>query len=190
MALPRISDHQNEGRGHKIPHPASTNFDDSISSPANKRLKRHESTDSSLSRKSSEDEDLGYLSPPKHVPREIVDSEEDSDGDDVPLSQTELESSLPSISADKKAIDEYEALGKTKQAPAGFLQESPSSYGPVYRKSSIYVDAFNLALETVLEEERHLFDESEIAIFEHWRSLSYEGQYLYGVVSSRGAHTH
>jgi Fanconi-associated nuclease 1 len=45
-------------------------------------------------------------------------------------------------------------------------------------KSSIYVDAFNLALETVLEDERHLFDEKEIEVFKQWRELEYEAQYL------------
>ena len=46
-------------------------------------------------------------------------------------------------------------------------------------KSSIYVDAFNLALETVLDEESHLFNEAEMEIFTQWRELSYESQYLY-----------
>ncbi|KAH7364599.1 VRR-NUC domain-containing protein [Rhexocercosporidium sp. MPI-PUGE-AT-0058] len=46
-------------------------------------------------------------------------------------------------------------------------------------KSSIYVDAFNLALETVLKDEGHLFDEKEMEVFELWRQLDYEAQYLY-----------
>ena len=45
-------------------------------------------------------------------------------------------------------------------------------------KSSIYVDAFNLALETVLEDEGHLFDEKEMEVFTQWRGLEYEAQYL------------
>ena len=45
-------------------------------------------------------------------------------------------------------------------------------------KSSIYVDAFNLALETVLDDERHLFDEKEMEVFNQWRVLHYEAQYL------------
>ncbi|TQS39008.1 hypothetical protein Golomagni_00473 [Golovinomyces magnicellulatus] len=45
-------------------------------------------------------------------------------------------------------------------------------------KSSIYVDAFNLALETVLEDERHLFDIKELQIFAYWKELNYEAQYL------------
>lgn len=46
-------------------------------------------------------------------------------------------------------------------------------------KSSIYVDAFNLALDTVLEDETHLFDGKEMAVFDQWRGLDYEAQYLY-----------
>jgi Fanconi-associated nuclease 1 len=45
-------------------------------------------------------------------------------------------------------------------------------------KSSIYVDAFNLALDAVLEDEGHLFDEKEMEVFSQWRSLEYEAQYL------------
>lgn len=41
------------------------------------------------------------------------------------------------------------------------------------------MDAFNLALDTVLEEESHLFDEAETKVFEDWKALSYEAQYLY-----------
>ena len=37
---------------------------------------------------------------------------------------------------------------------------------------------FNLALDTVLDEESHLFDEAEKAVFEQWRALNYEAQYL------------
>lgn len=43
---------------------------------------------------------------------------------------------------------------------------------------SFYVDAFNLALETVLDEESHLFDEKEMMIFDKWKQLNYEAQYL------------
>ncbi|KAJ2897275.1 uncharacterized protein MKZ38_004829 [Zalerion maritima] len=46
-------------------------------------------------------------------------------------------------------------------------------------QSSIYVDAFNLALNTVLEDESHLFDTRETTVFEAWRGLEYEAQYLY-----------
>ena len=45
-------------------------------------------------------------------------------------------------------------------------------------ESSIYVDAFNLALDTVLEDESHLFDERERRVFDEWKRLDYESQYL------------
>jgi len=45
-------------------------------------------------------------------------------------------------------------------------------------RSSIYVDAFNLALETVLEDEAGLFDEMEIEVFNQWKALDYDAQYL------------
>ena len=55
-----------------------------------------------------------------------------------------LESSLPKI-LDAEAIAQTEDSGK--------------------RKSSLYVDAFNLTLDTVLEEERYLFCEKEHEVF-------------------------
>ncbi|KAJ5576255.1 hypothetical protein N7535_003181 [Penicillium sp. DV-2018c] len=94
----------------------------------------------------------------------------------IPSSQTELETSLPTIKVDEHAIEEYEAskheaeLGLHERLRDGSWQRG---------KSSIYVDAFNLALETVLGEESHLFNEAEMEIFRQWRELSYESQYLY-----------
>ena len=91
-------------------------------------------------------------------------------------SQTELETSLPAIKTDEAAIEEYERshndaeLGLHVRLRDGAWQKG---------KSSIYVDAFNLALETVLDEESHLFNEAEMEIFTQWRDLSYESQYLY-----------
>ncbi|KAL4895958.1 VRR-NUC domain-containing protein [Aspergillus ambiguus] len=97
-----------------------------------------------------------------------------------PNSQTELETSLPEILTDKQAIDEYENLrvSETEESAPGLhdrLRDGRWRKG----KSSIYVDAFNLALETVLEEEAHLFSEAEMEVFRQWRGLSYESQYLY-----------
>ncbi|PLB46024.1 hypothetical protein P170DRAFT_467193 [Aspergillus steynii IBT 23096] len=98
-----------------------------------------------------------------------------------PQSQTELESSLPALQADSEAIEEYE----TAHAVAAGQEEEPDLQSRMQNgkwrrgKSSIYVDAFNLALETVLDEEAHLFDEAEMEFFNQWRALSYESQYLY-----------
>ncbi|KAB8276543.1 VRR-NUC domain-containing protein [Aspergillus minisclerotigenes] len=107
---------------------------------------------------------------------------QEPEGDDLPFpgSQTELESSLPAIDADSHAIEEYEAsqsISDHEEEPGlrERLQDGKWRKG----KSSIYVDAFNLALETVLDEEAHLFDDAEMEVFKQWKELSYESQYLY-----------
>ncbi|GKZ20951.1 hypothetical protein AbraIFM66951_011310 [Aspergillus brasiliensis] len=101
------------------------------------------------------------------------------DGSEIPSnSQTELESSLPTIQADDRAIEEYEASHAVNENEPDLQQRLRDG---TWRKgrSSIYVDAFNLALETVLDEEAHLFDEAEMEVFRQWRELDYEAQYLY-----------
>lgn len=93
-------------------------------------------------------------------------------------SQTELETSLPEIETDEQAIQEYETSQAADNAESGLhvrLRDGVWKKG----KNSIYVDAFNLALETVLEEEPHLFSEAEMEVFTQWKDLSYESQYLY-----------
>ena len=180
----------NQMLGRKIPHPPSTKFDGEFKTPAAKRLKRHDSTDSSLSRQASDEEEPERFSPQRQLLREIPDSEADSDDDGeigVPLvRQTDLESALPPVRTDKEAIAEYEATRAAEEASAPDLNGRLGQRKWVQGKSSIYVDAFNLALETVLEDESHLFDEAETAVFEHWRSLSYEAQYLYVFAYSFG----
>lgn len=112
--------------------------------------------------------------------REIPDSEAESDEDEVfseSVQRTELESTLPPVKTDKEAVAEYEATRAAETSDLD-LQGRLGQRKWVQGKSSIYVDAFNLALETVLVDEAHLFDEAEIAVFESWRELSYEGQYL------------
>jgi len=49
--------------------------------------------------------------------------------------------------------------------------------------SSIYVDAFNLALDTVLKDEAYLFSPDEAEVFAKYRSLEYEAQHLYSPIS-------
>ncbi|GKZ39955.1 hypothetical protein AbraIFM66950_001719, partial [Aspergillus brasiliensis] len=101
------------------------------------------------------------------------------DGSEIPSnSQTELESSLPTIQADDRAIEEYEASHAVNENEPDLQQRLRDG---TWRKgrSSIYVDAFNLALETVLDEEAHLFNEAEMEVFRLWRELDYEAQYLY-----------
>lgn len=166
--------------GKRIRHPSSTNFEDDFENPVAKRLKRLDSEDGSLSRTLSEDDNATCSTPRRISSREIPDSEADSD-DDEPSSnfthKTNLESALPPIKTDKEAIAEYEAT-RAAETEGLDLRERLGQRKWVPGKSSIYVDAFNLALETVLEDEAHLFDEAEMAVFDQWRNLSYEGQYL------------
>lgn len=173
--------------GQRIQHPLSTNYqeNESFPNPPAKRLKRLDSAETSLSRGESQDDDEENTSTCRDYPREIPDSEADDlgaeeDGIDVPSDvgrRTAIESALPSISVDKEAIAEYEAARAAEPEVLDFHGRLGQRKW-VPGKSSIYVDAFNLALETVLEDESHLFDKAEMAVFEKWKSLSYEGQYL------------
>jgi Fanconi-associated nuclease 1 len=164
--------------GRKIPHPATTNFLDEILPPA-KRLKTVASTDGEYSRDISGGKTL--IGTPNSLRDEIPDSEEeDGAGEDepsLPQRLTELESAMLAVKTDKEAIQEYEAMRAAGDIPDELksrIQRRSWTKG----KSSIYVDAFNLALDTVLEDEGHLFDEKEMEVFSQWRSLEYEAQYL------------
>jgi fanconi-associated nuclease 1 len=161
----------------RIPHPQSTKFHDSddFPTPTSKRVKisKHETADS--------DPDLEHASPTEHTlvrrhRAEILDSD---DEDEEPRSkQTQLETSLPDIKTDAEAIETYEAY-KAGEEENETLHSRIDKQSWIKGRSSIYVDAFNLALDTVLQEEGHLFDEAEKSLFEQWRSLCYENQYLY-----------
>ena len=177
--------------GQWIKHPPSTNFNENYESPSAKRLKRLDSTDSSLTRRddsATDDEEERSPTParPSNVRRQSVrDSEaetddDDDDDDDIRLgtiAKTDLESALPPIKTDKEAIAEYEAT-RAAETESLDLQGRLGQRKWIQGKSSIYVDAFNLALDTVLKDESHLFDEAELAVFDQWKELSYEGQYL------------
>ena len=170
----------NQMVGNRICHPTSTNFDEEFPNPAKKRFKRLESTDSSLSRGQSEDESRPVSPQRRPFRQEIADSEAESDDDSLPRAsqRTELEIALPPVKTDKEAIAEYES-SRAAETRDMDLHERLGQRKWIQGKSSIYVDAFNLALETVLEDESHLFDQAEMAVFDRWRDLSYEGQYLY-----------
>ncbi|KAK4195773.1 VRR-NUC domain-containing protein [Triangularia verruculosa] len=120
--------------------------------------------------------------------RKVAEVEYSEDENDIspdetpnlPSCETAFESSLPVVPIDKEAIEQYEAMRSSqpqddKNNTATRLEKRQWVPG----KSSIYVDAFNLALETVLEDESHLFDAKEKHVFEQWQNLSYETQYLY-----------
>lgn len=170
MALnPRSPSTHNQMITRFIKHPKSTNFDGEKERPT-KRQKVHDSPSKRSPAK-------------KYANREIPDS--DDEGDDVDIEEgdaihnTDLESALPPVNTDAEAIEEYEAFkasqGESPEETAARLKDRTWVRG----KSSIYVDAFNLALDTVLEEESHLFDEAEREVFSLWRRLDYEAQYLY-----------
>jgi Fanconi-associated nuclease 1 len=91
---------------------------------------------------------------------------------------TVFESSLPPTKTNDDAIDEYETYMSSQQVSTGDRSTRNTLSPWVKGKSSIYVDAFNFALDTVLEDEAHLFNSRERAVFEQWRCLDYEAQYL------------
>ena len=133
------------------------------------------------------DHDVGPL------PSTILVNDKNGIESQLESGQTELESSLLPVKMDQEAIEHYETsqAAATEAAGAASLkvqegerQQEPSIQERLEARnwqkgtSSIYVDAFNLALETVLEEEAHLFDEAEREVFRHWQELPYESQYL------------
>jgi Fanconi-associated nuclease 1 len=166
--------------GRKILHPASTKFyDDGIAPPPPKRLKTFESTDEEDSRDTSDYEDT--IPTLKSFRDEIPDFDEDNElerEERLPQRPTELESALAPVKTDKEAIAEYESMRVAEQDTSGDAQKRLDQRSWTKGKSSIYVDAFNLALETVLEDEGHLFDEKEMEVFNQWKRLEYEAQYL------------
>ncbi|TVY48978.1 Fanconi-associated nuclease-like protein [Lachnellula occidentalis] len=167
--------------GRRIPHPPSTNFEADDLSPPAKRLKTRESTDGEDFHDASGDESTLHT-PNTSIYRDEIPDSDDENGseDESPTGHrpTELESALPPVKIDKKAIDEYEAM-RTGDEVSDDLKSRLNQREWTRGKSSIYVDAFNLALDTVLEDEGHLFDEKEMEVLSQWRELKYEAQYLY-----------
>lgn len=118
---------------------------------------------------------------------ENAEADLDSNGEDPPLHrETTFEKCLPAMSTDAEAIEEYEEM-RASQLSQSSQSDSTSPVTAASRmetrqwvrgRSSIYVDAFNLALDTVLEDESHLFDSKERRVFDDWKSLAYEAQYL------------
>jgi Fanconi-associated nuclease 1 len=147
----------------------------SASRPA--RLDRHSNSAQSTPRK------------PRHrLPVPDCDAESgDEDlrqGQDEPRStQTDLEQALPPVKTDKEAIAEYETF-RAQEAASATGNSTLDQYLSAPRewvrgKSSIYVDAFFLALDTVLAEESHLFSPAEMRVFDEFKGMPYEAQYLY-----------
>jgi Fanconi-associated nuclease 1 len=90
---------------------------------------------------------------------------------------TDVENVLPATQDEEEAIIEYENF---KLSQSSSQNRTSSKSAPLWTKgrSSIYVDAFILALDTVLDDESHLFDDKEMEIFRQWKELDYESQYL------------
>lgn len=155
-----------------ITHPKSTNFDGDQDRPA----KRQKTGDSPKK-------------PPPTPKRNIKRVNLESDGEDGDVASmekeekeeqiTDLESALPPVKTGVKAVEEYEAFKASQEDTAEETGNRLEKRAWVRGKSSLYVDAFNLALDTVLEEESHLFDEAEAELFRIWREIGYEAQYLY-----------
>ncbi|KAH0557060.1 hypothetical protein GP486_005154 [Trichoglossum hirsutum] len=144
--------------GEQIKHPPSANFHaDGGARPA-KRLKKVKSSE--------------HLCPSTTSDDCVVDPGDDDTLLPLELGQTSLEAALPSVGTDEDAIEEYEV------AQAADIRRRLGEQNWTRGRTSIYVDAFNLALETVLEDEGPLFDHAELAVFENWRQLDYEAQYL------------
>jgi fanconi-associated nuclease 1 len=167
--------------GTKIPHPPSTKFNDDFPTPPAKRLKKlHDAEDSDASYAEEKLELSPAKSSRRMVEAEVADSEDEDlmSRDDVGPADsrpTQLETALPPVRTDEEAIEAYEAHAHAEDDVKSRFDNRTWQRG----RSSIYVDAFNLALTTVLEEEAHLFNEAELTLFKEWEALSYECQYLY-----------
>ncbi|KAF2847891.1 hypothetical protein T440DRAFT_184625 [Plenodomus tracheiphilus IPT5] len=153
-----------------IKHPKSTNFDGEQDRPA----KRQKTGDSPKKPPPT---------PRRTIKREIADSDAEDDDDVVVKEEkehkTDLENTLPPVKTGEEAIKEYEAFKASQEDKVEVTGDRIEKRSWVRGKSSLYVDAFNLALDTVLDEESHLFDEAETELFRIWRELGYEAQYLY-----------
>ncbi|KAL6249024.1 hypothetical protein RBB50_004087 [Rhinocladiella similis] len=189
MALgPQSPSIHNSLMGTRIPHPASTRWDDDddFPSPPSKRTRIAPSG----SKKTSPKKPL----PKQRIKKEIPDSEdeeqdlEEDGGVKLPteFKATQLEATLPPVQTDEEAIEAYEAYKASEYDGQQGEKDGEStslsrleSRKWIRGRSSIYVDAFNLALDTVLEDEGHLFNEAEHSLFRIWRDLHYEAQYLY-----------
>jgi fanconi-associated nuclease 1 len=158
----------------RIKHARSTGFYDD-DEPNTNAIKRSRSESSRCNSDDDEPDNRDYG---------MNNSGEDFAPDNHPQDDsrhvTDVETALPPIRTDQDAIDEYESSQTATAAEDAQLntKDRLETRKWVRGKSSIYVDAFNLALDSVLDEESHLFNETEMAVFKYWSELSYEAQYL------------
>lgn len=130
----------------------------------------------------SEDSDAAKSEVEKPAKLTSMDGNGHGDGRTHKERHTEFEDALPPTQDEEAAIVEYEFLksSQAENAEDGMTDKARPLW--IKGRSSIYVDAFNLALDIVLEQEEHLFDTKEVDVFRQWRELDYEAQYLYGPV--------
>ncbi|CAK7270993.1 hypothetical protein SEPCBS57363_004387 [Sporothrix epigloea] len=105
----------------------------------------------------------------------LVDGEDENSGGDGDSMSSSENCDLVPFEDQLAAI---EATDEALRTSFDGLEESQENTPLLYR-NSIYVDAFNIALDTVLEQEGRLFSATEKAVFAAWRDLDYEAQYLY-----------
>lgn len=170
----RTAQSNNKMAGTKV---ITTKFDDEDEQPPKKRLKRKNSSTPETEFEPKRNPSVKRRPTTRTT---IPDSEDDTDDDvgEAIYRPTDLENALPPVDTDKDAIAKYESLRFEEEIPED-LKARLNQRAWVTGKSSIYVDAFNLALGTVLEDEGHLFDEKEMEVFQQWQDLDYEAQYLY-----------
>ncbi|KAK2843910.1 hypothetical protein FQN49_005955 [Arthroderma sp. PD_2] len=153
-------------------------------SQAKRRRTSTSPDDSTSSKRSDSGVEKDVLGSPGHT----VEGERQEDSikepglDIAPFDQeVGLEGSLPPLKTDENAIEEYE-YWKASVDGEDKPEETQRRFNErkwVKGESSIYVDAFNYALDGVLEDESHLFNEAEKSLFNCWKELCYESQYLY-----------
>lgn len=162
---------QNNGNGDASP----TSLAAKGTSPARKRLKLDHGSDR------SSDSDASDSGAGQNWARSVhKDAEEHSEaGNRSSGRPTDVENALPPAQSEEAAIAEYETLKLSQSAPEGASVSEKIRPLWIKGRSSIYVDAFNLALDIVLEEESSLFDVRELDVFRQWRELPYESQFLY-----------
>jgi Fanconi-associated nuclease 1 len=181
----------NETLERRVQHQCSSSRYEYNDMPPAKRRKAVERTDTeeqfSLDRSDSESISESLRTYREEIPDSQEDDFDEESDEHVRFSDqrpTELEIALAPVKTDKEAITEYELMRAAGEVIPTNLKERLDTGNWTKGRSSIYVDAFNLALETVLKDEAHLFDEVEIEVFSRWKALDYDTQYLSVAVRS------
>lgn len=160
----------------RLPKPKNGRHDKKLvgeaDEPPSKKLKSHEIPDSEA--ESSDDSSLEDSKQSLKIDHAAHDEDAEQQSRPRP---TDVENVLPATQDEEEAIKEYQNL-KLSQASSQDGTEAKAPPLWVKGRSSIYVDAFLVALDTVLEDESHLFDEREKEIFRQWKGLDYSSQYL------------